>query len=84
MSELGDDYRAIKQEKAKDRASKEPERLAFAVEQLQKAGHIVQVLDDQKIRVNGKITLWVFTGWFSGKGVKSGRGVHNLIKELLK
>lgn len=82
MGDLADDFRFMKEQRAKERAIKEPRRLNYAVGELQKAGHIVQVIDHQTIRVDGDVTMWVFTGWFSGKGVGSGRGIHNLIKKL--
>lgn len=82
MGELADDFRFMDEQRAKHRAEVEPKRMTYAVEQLEKAGHTVQRVDDQTLKVNGKVTLWVFTGWFSGKGVGSGRGIHNLIKKL--
>lgn len=82
MGELAEDFKFMKEVQAKERAKKEPQRLNYAVKQLEDAGHTVKIIDDQSIKVNGKITLWVYTGWYSGKGVGSGRGVHQLIEKL--
>lgn len=82
MGELAEDYNFMKKVREIERAKKEPQRLDYAVKQLEDAGHTVRVIDDQSIKVNGKITLWVYTGWYSGKGVGSGRGVHQLIEKL--
>lgn len=82
MGELADDFRFMDEQRKKDRDAKEPGRVQYAIEQLEKAGHKVVKIDDQSIKVNGTVTLWPFTGWFSGKGVGSGRGIHNLLKKL--
>jgi len=29
-----------------------------------------------------KIRLYVYSGWFTGKGIKDGRGIENLLKQL--
>ena len=63
MGELAEDFKFMKEARAKERATKEPQRLDYAVKQLEEAGHTVKVIDHQTVKVNGKITLWVYTGW---------------------
>lgn len=53
---------------------------------LQKRGYEVEVDTANKCLVfehNGnKIKLYPYTGWFTGKGIKDGRGMKNLLKQL--
>ena len=81
---MGDGFRFMKEVKAKERAEKEPIRFEYAVDKLMDAGYTVakNPHDDKSFTVNGYITFWPYTGWYSGKGIGSGRGIHNLIKAL--
>lgn len=84
MGELAEDFRLMKKVKLERRNSIEPSRLEYATDKLMQAGHSVGLnpKDHKSIIVNGYITFWPFTGWYSGKGIGSGRGIHNLIKNL--
>jgi hypothetical protein len=82
MGELADDFNELKKAKLEHRAEVEPSRTEYAIKQLKEKGHVVRVSDEQLLVVNGYIKFWPFTGWFSGKGIGSGRGIRNLIKKL--
>lgn len=82
MGELAEDFAFMDEARKAERAKIEPTRVDYAIKQLQDAGHTVTKIDEQSLKVNGKITLWPYTGWFSGKGVGSGRGIHTLLKKL--
>ena len=82
MGELADDFRFMDEQRAKHRAQVEPERVTYAIKQLTDAGHTVHKVDNQSLKVNGTIMFWPFTGWFSGKGVGSGRGIKKLLDKL--
>lgn len=86
MGELADDFRFMKEQRLKEREAKEPSRFQYAIDNIMQAGHRVGKVpgDNKCLMINGYIKLWPYTGWWSGKGVGSGRGVHNLIKELGK
>ena len=84
MGELAEDFAYMKEMKLKERASKEPSRFEYATDTLMNAGHRVGLdpKDGKVLVVNGYIKLWPYTGWFAGKGIGSGRGVHTLVKKL--
>lgn len=86
MGELAEDFAYMKEQRRKEREAKEPSRLNYATDKLMQAGHRVSLdpADNKCLIVNGYIKLWAYTGWWSGKGVGSGRGVHQLIKRLQK
>lgn len=84
MGDMGDDFRAFKEYKQGVRNKVEPERFNYAVKKIHDAGFLAdRVLDDdKKLKVNGYIDFFPFTGWWSGKGIGSGRGVNELIEKL--
>jgi len=62
----------------------EPARMASCSRTLQQMGYAVET-DAQSIRFQhdgNTITLWPYSGWFSGKGVKAGRGFKKLLKQI--
>lgn len=63
----------------------EPKRISFAVEQLAKLGIEIDYEDDTKIKFMYKgevVTLFPYSGWHTGKSIKDGRGLNNLLKQL--
>ena len=86
MGELAEDFKFMKEMRLKERAKKEPSRFEYATNLIFKAGHRVgrDPNDSKCLVVNGYIKLWPYTGWWSGKGVGSGRGVHRLLEKLGK
>lgn len=84
MGDMGDTFRAYGEYKAGERSKIEPSRFEYVVDELMKAGHRVgrDPKDDKAIIINGYIRLWPFTGWWSGKGIGSDRGIHKLLKRL--
>jgi len=63
----------------------EPLRISHAKEGLEKLGIDIVHEDNTKIQFVYKrslITLFPYSGWHSGKGIKDGRGVQNLLKQL--
>ena len=60
------------------------QRERYAIEKLREAGHTVTNGGYKELLVNGYIKFYPYTGWFSGKGIGDGRGVHNLINALRK
>ena len=84
MGEMADDFKLFREIRKKERQEIEPTRFKYAVDSLMDAGHRVgrDPNDDKAIIVNGYINFWPYTGWYSGKGIGSGRGIHNLIKKF--
>ena len=70
----------------KDRQEQlEPQRITFAVQQLQALGYGITHKDSTKVQFIHKgetITLFPYSGWHSGKTIKDGRGIDNLLKQL--
>lgn len=83
MGEMAEDFAFMKEQRAKHRARKEPERMEYALRTLREAGFIADAMDHQTINiVEYRVTLWAYTGWWSGKDIGSGRGIHKLIKAI--
>jgi hypothetical protein len=63
----------------------EPKRMLFCKEELQKRGHVVNVVSNNCIEFEYKgavVKLFPYSGWFTGKTVTDGRGITNLLKQL--
>lgn len=82
MGELADDFRFMDEQKKKRKAALTPDRMQYAAKLLRDNGHEVISTEVGQLTVNNHIILWVYTGWWSGKGVGSGRGIHELVKKL--
>lgn len=72
--------------RAEVREPKEAYRVAYAKERLERLGYEVTEIRGNKSLVffhNGhRITFYPYKGWFSGKGIKDGRGIETLIRRL--
>lgn len=83
MSDLGDAYAAMRQEK---RAEQEPIRMKYAQERFAKEGcELSPGPDDVSFTVdfpNGlRFHFWPYSGWFNRVGSKGqGRGIAKLLK----
>lgn len=72
----------------------EPRRLKHALEQITKAGYNPQAVyfttadGVQHLRAveflykGNTITFYPYSGWATGKGIKDGRGLQNLLKQI--
>jgi len=63
----------------------EPERIRYAKEQITKLGYKIINETSTHFQFNFKgsiITLYPYSGWFSGKKVKDGRGLKSLLKQI--
>lgn len=87
MSDLGDDFRAMKDFKRKMREKEEPRRMKYAEERLGVAGcslssgpdpcsYHVTTLDGREFNV------WPYSGYWAGP--TQGRGIGNFLKEIRK
>ena len=62
-----------------------PKRIRYAVEKLTELGLEIAFQNSTEIHFIWKgerVRLFAYTGWFTGKSVKDGRGIHNLLKQL--
>lgn len=63
----------------------QPGCVEFAQRSLEKLGYSLSVSPNGRIQFDYKgkiVTLWCYTGWYSGKGIVAGRGIMNLLKQL--
>jgi hypothetical protein len=62
-----------------------PVRRDYAIKQLFDVGIIDIYRDETKIQFDfkgSKVTLYFYSGWFTGKGIRDGRGIDMLLKQL--
>lgn len=63
----------------------QPHRMNTAIIELDRVGILEFDADDTTIKFmfNGnQITFFPYSGWHHGKGIKPGRGLQNLLKQL--
>jgi len=63
----------------------QPERMSYAIEQIEKLGYPVVHADGTKIKFffnDEPVTLFPYSGWHTGKSIKDGRGLQNLLNQL--
>ena len=68
------------------RNAKEKDRLVYATNRITELGYTVKWVEQSKcLQFEHKwamVRFFPYTGWFSGKTVKDGRGLTNLLKQL--
>lgn len=60
-------------------------RIEFAISKLSEINIDVHYQDKTTIKFyfkGNEITFYPYTGWVTGKGIKDGRGIANLLKQL--
>lgn len=63
----------------------QPDREVYAIDKLTKAGIEISHVDKVKVQFMFKghiVTHFFYTGWHTGKTIKDGRGIHELIKQV--
>lgn len=63
----------------------QPERMKFAQKALSHLGYTVNVVSENEIQFIHKgetVKLYPYSGWFTGKSIKDGRGIANLLTQL--
>jgi len=66
-------------------AELEPKRMTFAKDKITVLGLEITYEDSNKftfIYNDQAVTFFPYSGWHSGKGIKDGRGIHKLLKQL--
>ena len=70
------------------RRRKEASRMDYCKRSIEELGFRVTACPDQKkltFELNGNtITVYPYKGWCTGKGIKDGRGIQNLLNRLRK
>lgn len=63
----------------------EPKRMAYALKALKAKGIEVTQVNDSKLEFEydgATVSFWPYSGWHSGKSIKEGRGIENLLNQL--
>lgn len=86
MSDTMEDIIFLRELAKVKRDKQEPYRTQRAINLLKSKGMRpvwCPALKAIKFKYNGnEVTFYPYKGWFSGKGLKAGRGIDNLIKQL--
>lgn len=80
---MSTDCDLLKELRKKRRANKEGGRMDFAIKQLTELGYKVTTEQNHAISIifkGERVMVYPYTGWFTGKTVKDGRGIKNLLK----
>ena len=84
MSETGKEYGEFLKER---RQQKEAGRINYAKSKLEERGIVYIYNENVKalefVHKGCIIRLYPYTGWFSGRSVKGGRGLENLLKQIV-
>lgn len=66
--------------------TEEPKRVKYALNALESLGlnpiYKAEMREIDFLYNGNTIRLFPYSGWFSGKGIKDGRGIKNLLKQL--
>ena len=85
-SEMSEEYELLKEIAQKKRNDNEPRRWEYVLKVLREKGYTpVEDPENKCIRFsfNGNtVTVWPYSGCFYGRGVKDGRGIKKLIKQI--
>ncbi len=63
----------------------QPQRMLYAIEKLNDLDIVCHIEDETKIQFDYKgeiVTFYPYSGWHTGKSIKDGRGLHNLLKQI--
>lgn len=63
----------------------EPKRIEYAKKKIESMGYDIDYEDSTKIKFIFRgcmVTVFPYSGWFSGKSVKDGRGIKNLLGQI--
>ena len=63
----------------------QPDRIKSAKAEIERLGFVIEYEDETSLKfqyLGNLITLFPYSGWFSGKGIKDGRGLKNLLVQI--
>lgn len=68
-------------------AELQPQRMEYAISEIEKLGFKVERLDDVKLRFihkNSYVVFFPYSGWATGASISDGRGIKKLLSQLSK
>lgn len=63
----------------------QPSRMEYAKNKIIEKGYTITFEDETQLQFEyfgNIITHFAYTGWHSGKGIKAGRGIERLLKQI--
>ena len=63
----------------------QPERIKYAVEQIESLGFEILFLNETEVQFlykNERVNFFAYSGWHTGKSIKDGRGIKNLLNQI--
>lgn len=63
----------------------QPQRMEFARKQIEGYGYEITYQDETRIEFyfkGHKVLFYPYSGWFTGKTIRDGRGIEKLLKQL--
>lgn len=63
----------------------QPERMEYAIKEIEKLGYAILYKDKTRIEfgyMDARVTLFPYSGWHTGKSIKDGRGLKNLLNQI--
>ena len=64
----------------------QPTRMRYAIEQLIKKGFTIEYENSSRVEFiykGSKVVLFPYSGWHTGTTIMDGRGINNLLKQLV-
>ena len=79
-----EDFEGLKQFKKEGRKLVEKDRLKYAILKITELGYDIEHTHNEIIFTykGNTISFFPYTGWASGKGIKDGRGLNKLLKQI--
>ena len=86
MGEMAEDFKALRKflDETKDKQQKE--RTEYAIKLFENHNIEYKIVNETEMEINyknGKIKFYPRTGWHTGKGIKDGRGIKKLLKQIV-
>ncbi len=85
MSQFADDMRSLRHTRRSHKKEHQPKRMQIAIDALKAKGIEITTQTETEIQFWFKheiIKFFPYTGWATGKSIKDGRGLQNLLKQL--
>ncbi len=82
---MSTDCDLLKELRKERRTNKEGGRIDYAIRQITELGYKVSMEGNTAISFifkGERVMVYPYTGWFTGKTVKDGRGIQNLLKQI--
>jgi len=83
---MKEDFEALKEVLNEIKDKQQKERMEYAIKIFHKQNIDYRITNETEIDINYKnntIKFYPRTGWHTGKGIKDGRGINKLLKQIV-